>query len=137
MSATTRTVQQPLGIGQFGAALAVVALILIVALAVAFGSQVAPKTVAPAVPGAPPAVIDHGWSQASTSAAGAKSTPIDHGSSEGSMVITDTRGGFNGDMGLAPRAGYAGPSSTDIDGVDHGARDDFGTGTRVPGLRPQ
>lgn len=105
MSATTRTVQQPLGIGQLGAALAVVALILVMALAVAFGSQVATKAVAPAAPGAPPAVIDHGWSEASSNAAlGAPSTAIDHGSSESSIGGSYSAPGYMGDPGLAPRS---------------------------------
>jgi hypothetical protein len=105
MSASTRTVQQQtLGNSQLGAALAVVALAIIVAAAIAFGSLNATKA-GPVTPGAigqpPPAVIDHGWSQAGTSN-GVTSTPVDHGSSEGSM--------------------YAGPSSTD-----------FGNGTSMGG----
>ena len=44
MSASTRTLQQPLGFGQIGAALAVVALAIIVAAVVAFGSMGAAKT---------------------------------------------------------------------------------------------
>ena len=82
MSASTRTIQQPLGFGQIGAALAVVAMAIIVAALVAFGSMGAAKTeVTPAV-GAPPAVIDHGWSQAGTSPV----TPA-----------------YQGDPGFAPR----------------------------------
>jgi len=54
MSASTRTIQQPLGFGQIGAALAVVALALMVAALVFFGSMGTAKTdVAPAA-GAPP-----------------------------------------------------------------------------------
>jgi hypothetical protein len=97
MSASTRTVQQQtLGNNQLGVAIAVVALAIIVAAAIAFGSLNASKA-APVPKGAigqpPPAVIDHGWSQAGTSK-GVTSTAIDHGSSEGSM--------------------YAGASSTDF-----------------------
>ena len=104
MSASTRTVQQQsLGNGQIWAALAVVTLALIVALVIAFGSRTQIKApAAPAVGNPPPAVIDHGWSQAGTSK-GIQSTPVDHGSSEASM--------------------YAGPSSQDIDGIDKGVRD--------------
>ncbi len=68
MSASTRTIQQPLGFGQIGAALAVVAVAIAIAALVAFGSMGAAKTdVTPAVGAPPPAVIDHGWSQAGTS----------------------------------------------------------------------
>jgi hypothetical protein len=106
MSASTRTAQQPLGIGQLGAALVFVALILIVAVAIAFGTLGAVKpgvAPAPAV-GAPPAVIDHGWSQAGTpSIVGAPPAGYDHGSSAGSMVKPVTGGGYVGDQGLAPR----------------------------------
>jgi hypothetical protein len=112
MSASTRTVQQQtLGTGQLGTALAVVALAIIVAAGIAFGSLGAPKATvtSPAVGAPPPAVIDHGWSQAGTST-GTPYTPVDHGSSEKSMP------------------GYAGPSSSDIDAADHGARDDLAIG---------
>ena len=117
MSASTRTVQQPLGIGQLGAALVFVALILIVAVAIAFGTLGAVKpgvAPAPAV-GAPPAVIDHGWSQAGTpSIVGAPPAGYDHGSSEASMVKPITGGGYVGDKGLAPRTNDA--SSVGDDG---------------------
>lgn len=111
MSASTRTVQQQtLGNNQLGVALAVVALAIIVAAAIAFGSLNASKA-APVTQGAigqpPPAVIDHGWSQAGTST-GTGSTAVDHGSSEGSMYAgassTDFGPGYmGGDPGLAPR----------------------------------
>ena len=107
MSASTRTVQQQtLGTGQLGAALAVVALAIIVAAAIAFGALNAPKAdTSPAAVGAPPpAVIDHGWSQAGTST-GAASTPVDHGSSEQSMLVPAP--GFRGDPGYAPRSSDA------------------------------
>jgi hypothetical protein len=106
MSASTRTVQQPLGIGQLGSALALVALVLLAALLLAYGPVSAPKTETAPAAGAPPAVIDHGWSEASTMAAAAaatKSTPIDHGSSESSMTQTGTAGGYTADPGYAPR----------------------------------
>lgn len=88
MSASTRTAQQPLGIGQLGAALIVVAVALVVAVAIAFGSLGATRAnVTPVPAGAPPAVIDHGWSEASSkAAAGAPPAAIDHGSSESSMT---------------------------------------------------
>jgi hypothetical protein len=98
MSASTRTVQQQtLGNNQLGVALAVVAVAIIVAAAIAFGALNAPKAAPvtnPAIGQPPPAVIDHGWSQAGTSK-GLPSTAVDHGSSEESM-------------------GYAGASSTDF-----------------------
>jgi hypothetical protein len=106
MSASTRTTQLPLGIGQLGAALVFVALILVVAIAIAFGTLGAAKpgvAPAPAV-GAPPAVIDHGWSQAGTpSIIGAPPAGYDHGSSEVTIVKPVGNGGYVGDQGLAPR----------------------------------
>ncbi len=110
MSASTRTVQQQsLGNGQIWAALAVVTMALIVALVFAFSLRVDPKAPATssAVGNPPPAVIDHGWSQAGTSR-GVQSTPVDHGSSEGSMNAAGAAGaksapGFRGDPGFAPR----------------------------------
>ena len=104
MSASTRTVQQPLGIGQLGSALVLVALVLFAALLLAYGPVSAPKTETAPAAGAPPAVIDHGWSEASTkAAAGGGSTAIDHGSSESSMGQTGTAGGYTADPGFAPR----------------------------------
>ena len=108
MSASTRTIQQQtLGTGQLGTALAVVALAIIVAAAIAFGSLGATKApVTPAAVGAPPAVIDHGWSQAGTSK-GVPSTVVDHGSSESSMVSgisVAPASGYRGDPGYAPRS---------------------------------
>ena len=138
MSASTRTVQQPLGIGQLGAALVVIALALIVAVAVALGSVgTTTKKAAPAAPpigyppagydhgwsqagpstnigapagiGYPPAGYDHGWSQAGTSSnVGAPPVGYDHGSSELSIGTAPKTGGFVGDPGFAPRS-PAGP----------------------------
>jgi hypothetical protein len=108
MSASTRTIQQPLGFGQIGAALAVIALAIMVAALVAFGSMGAAKTdVTPAV-GAPPAVIDHGWSQAGTStgpAAGAPPAVIDHGWSQAGT--SSTKPAYQADPGFAPRSSDA------------------------------
>jgi hypothetical protein len=106
MSASTRTIQQPLGFGQIGAALAVVALAIVVAALVAFGSMGAAKTdVTPAVGAPPPAVIDHGWSQAGTStgpAAGAPPAVIGHGWSQAGT--SPTKPGYQADPGFAPRS---------------------------------
>ena len=60
MSASTRTIQQPLGIRQMGALLMAVALALVVAAAVAFGQLAVSKTQTAPAAGAPPAFIDHG-----------------------------------------------------------------------------
>jgi hypothetical protein len=116
MSASTRTVQQPLGTGQLWVALAVVALSFMVALAIAFGARgIAQPDVKPVAPvGAPPAVIDHGWSQAGTNL-GVGSTPVDHGSSENSMGGTYKGGSYNVDPGFAPRSG-SGAAATGYDG---------------------
>jgi hypothetical protein len=61
MSVSTRTAQAPLGLGQLGATLVVIALAVVIAAAVAFGSLASKP--APAIPAAvgaaPPAVIDH------------------------------------------------------------------------------
>ena len=117
MSASTRTIQQPLGFGQLGAALAVVALAIIVATLVAFGSMGSAKTnVSPAVGAPPPAVIDHGWSQAGTSmgpAAGAPPAVIDHGWSQAGTTPAavsddDGRKGIPFTPGVTVRPGYAG-----------------------------
>lgn len=60
MSASTRTVQQTLGIRQLGAALVAIALVIVLAVALALSQTVASKS--PAVPAAQPApaFIDHG-----------------------------------------------------------------------------
>ena len=60
MSASTRTVQQPLGISQMGAVLIAIALALVLAAAVAIGQLAATKTQTAPAPGAPPVFIDHG-----------------------------------------------------------------------------
>ncbi len=68
-------------------------LALIVALVFAFGMRVEKAPVTPAAVGAPPpAVIDHGWSQAGTNK-GVQSTVVDHGSSESSMEFAGPSSG--------------------------------------------
>ena len=103
MSVSTRTVQQQsLGIGQLGAALVVFAVAILIAVAIAFGSLGATKTdVTPAAgAGAPPVVIDHGWSKAYTSTGNAAPpAAIDHGSSESSMGAGTTVDGNSGSNG--------------------------------------
>ncbi len=123
MSASTRTVQQPLGISQLGAALIVVALAIAIAVAVALGSMGTKPTEAGAgavVPeisvGVPPDARDHGWNAAIPQISVGVPPDAREGSSNSGTVITDTRGGFNGDPGLAPRGNEK---------------------TRVPGLRAE
>jgi hypothetical protein len=53
MSASARTLQQPLGFGQIGAALAAVAMVIVIAAFLAFGALGAAKTVVPEY-GTPP-----------------------------------------------------------------------------------
>ena len=61
MSVSTRTAQQPLGIGQLGTALVVVALAIVIAATVAFSMAAKKAEVIPAAGGlAAPAFIDHG-----------------------------------------------------------------------------
>jgi hypothetical protein len=60
MSASTRTIQQPLGIRQMAVVLMGVALALALAAAVAFGQLAASKAQTAPAAGAPPAFIDHG-----------------------------------------------------------------------------
>jgi hypothetical protein len=111
MSVSTRTAQQPLGLGQLGTTLVVIALALVVAAAVAFGSLAANKAeVAPAAGvGAPPAVIDHG-------SRGEMAAPINRDMTQnwGSYVIGGSPVGRGNDV-------------VGNDGRHH----------PVPGLRPQ
>jgi cytochrome b len=112
MSASNRTVQQQaLGTNPLGAALAVVALIIIVAAAIAFGSLGATKpAVAPAAVGAP---LTYG-------------VPPDAREHQvAAPVAPVTYGGTNG---------YAGPSSKDVH--DGNRKNSVNVGTKRPGLRP-
>jgi len=60
MSASTRTVQQPLGTRQMGAVLVAIALALVLAAAVAIGQLATTKVQTAPAPGAAPVFIDHG-----------------------------------------------------------------------------
>jgi hypothetical protein len=95
MSASTRTLQQPLGFGQIGAALAVAAMVIVIAAYLAFGALGAAKTVGPEY-GIPPDARVH---------APALSVEVppdadEHGSSLGTSTGIP---GYRGDPGLAPR----------------------------------
>lgn len=112
MSASTRTVQQQaLGTNPLGAALAVVALIIIVAAAIAFGSLGAAKpAVTPAGPAGLPAI---GYDHSVDTTTGAKGLPT---------------------VGYDNTNGYAGSSSTDVHGGN--PKNPVNVGTKRPGLRP-
>jgi len=60
MSASTRTVQQTLGIRQLGAALVAIALVIVLAAAMALSQSVATKSQAASAARPAPAFIDHG-----------------------------------------------------------------------------
>jgi hypothetical protein len=60
MSASTRTVQQTLGIRQLGAALVAIALVIVLAVALALSQTVASKSQAVPAAQPAPAFIDHG-----------------------------------------------------------------------------
>jgi hypothetical protein len=86
MSASTRTIQQPLGIRQMAVLLMAVALALIVAAAVAFGQLAVSQTQTGPAAGAPPAFIDHG----SRSEIGTSGT-LRWGPAPGSFTDKETR----------------------------------------------
>jgi hypothetical protein len=78
MSASTRTVQQPLGLRQMGAVLIAIAITLVLATAVAIGQLATTKVQTAPAPGAAPVFIDHG-SRGELNA-GNTAPFIDHGS---------------------------------------------------------
>jgi hypothetical protein len=102
MSASTRTVQQPLGLRQLGAVLVAVALALVLAAAVAIGQLATSKVQTAPAPGAAPVFIDHG-SRAELDAAKAAPVFIDHGS-RSEMGATSTATGSPGYMSAAAAA---------------------------------
>jgi hypothetical protein len=132
MSASTRTAQQPLGTGQFWAALGVVTMALIAAVVIAFGSvgaTPAKETPAGAAGFAAPAFLDRG----SRAEIGNGTAPAfnDHGSrgeigngaaapfldrgSRGEIGAIQATGGtgIQADLGYAPRLdGSAGSGPT-------------------------
>jgi hypothetical protein len=133
MSASTRTYQQPLGT-YFGAALAVIAMVIVLAAVLAL-SQVAPATskTAPA-PGAAPVFVDHGSrDEIGTAAAGTSPVFVDHGSRD---EIGKTRILRSNYMGAAAAAAAADKAPV---GNDHGLgnRSARSAGSIGPQLRPQ
>jgi hypothetical protein len=106
MSASTRTVQQPQGLGQMVAPFVAVALAILIAAAIAFNPLAAKSTqVAPAA-GSAPVFIDHGsrdeigtWAPA----VGAPPVVIDHGSRDEMGTGTSAPTGTSGPNGLRPR----------------------------------
>jgi hypothetical protein len=131
MSASTRTYQQPLGT-YLGAALAVVAMVIVLAAVLAL-SQVAPATskTAPA-PGAAPVFVDHGSrDEIGTAAAGTAPVFVDHGSRDEIGKARILRSNY---MGAAAAAASKIPV-----GSDHGLgnRSARSGGSIGPRLRPQ
>ena len=142
MSASVGTTQQPLGIGigKIGSAVFAVALAAVVAASLMLG---VPSLVKPAVPAAglaaPAAAMDHGSrTELGAPAIAPNANLNDHGSrgelgAPVKVTLPESFGGWNGPR-IAPAAGGG------IDKVDHGARDDAGTGTggsNGPRLRAQ
>jgi hypothetical protein len=75
MSASTRTIQQPLGTRQMAAALVVVLLAIVIAAAVAVGQLAATKPQTAPAPGSAPVFIDHG-SRTEIGTGGALKAPV-------------------------------------------------------------
>ena len=108
MSVSTRTAQQPLGIGQLGTALVVIALAIVIAAALAFGSMAAKKaTVIPAAGLVPGAALDHG-SRAEFNSVGAptKGSGYYRPDGRGGVEFVQTGGStsISADPGFAPRS---------------------------------
>ena len=95
MSASTRTLQQPLGFGQIGAALAVVVMTIAIAAFLAFGALGAAKTVVPEYGTPPDARV-----QAPALSVEVPPDADEHGSSLGTSTGIP---GYKGDPGIAPR----------------------------------
>jgi hypothetical protein len=132
MSASTQVAPRQISFGRFPTALAALALVVILAVAVAIVALNGTKAAAPATssgfghgpgdwyytapavaaPGAPPVVIDHGWSNGETF-----------------IRPTATQYGYGG-----PRLGDTAPRVGDSTAAAEKARH---TGGRNPGLRPQ
>jgi hypothetical protein len=71
MSASTRTVQQPLGIRSVGPVVAAIALVIVLAAAAAFGQLAATKSQTAPAAGAAPVYNNYGWSGYTDAAAAA------------------------------------------------------------------
>src|SRR6266446_2731852 len=97
MSASTRSVQQPLGTRQMGAVLVAIALALVLAAAVAIGQLATTKSQTAPAPGAAPVFIDHGSRAEMGTPANTSPVFIDHGS--------------RGELGAAASHGYISASA--------------------------
>jgi hypothetical protein len=109
MSVSTRTAQQPLGLGQIGAMLVVIALAIAVAGAVALGSLASKQAESvPAAKGAaPPAFIDHGSRGEMNNVVPSKNgffQPDGRGGIEFVPSAPKALPGLGGDPGFAPRS---------------------------------
>ena len=115
MSASTRTVQQPLGTRQMGAVLVAIALALVLAAAVAIGQLATTKSQTAPAPGAAPVFIDHGSrgemnsaaaaaaSHGYMSAAAAAAAPVFTKNDEMRTDRTGSSGSSSGGPRLRPR----------------------------------
>jgi hypothetical protein len=107
MSASTRTVQQPLGTRQMGAVLVAIALALVLAAAVAIGQLATTKAQTAPAPGAAPVFIDHG----SRGEMGAPAAAANHGYMSAAAAAAANKGITSRDEMRTDRAGSSGPSS--------------------------
>ena len=102
MSATTRTAQQPLGLGQTIAPFVAIALALVLAAVVGLSQLTTTKSQAAPAAGSAPGFIDHGSRDEMVTAPAAGSAPvvIDHGSRDemgtGAGSSSKGTGGSNG-----------------------------------------
>ncbi|MFL5726317.1 MAG: hypothetical protein ACJ765_04475 [Chloroflexota bacterium] len=132
MSASTRTVPAQIGFGRFPTWLAALAVIAILAVSLAIVALNSTKSVAPVVAVkaiAPPAVIDHGWSNGETVIVARPNVPfydhnVDITGTYGSAVAP-AYGGFGG-----PRLGTAGTGDASKDDTYVPARTDT-TGSSI------
>jgi hypothetical protein len=126
MSASTRTVQQPLGLSQMGAVLVAIALALVLAAAVAIGQLATTKVQTAPAPGAAPVFIDHG---SRTEMGAGNTTPfIDHGS-RGELDAAAAAAASRGYMSAAAAAA----SNTAITSRDEMRTDRAGSGSSSAG----
>jgi hypothetical protein len=132
MSASTRTVQQPLGTRQLGAVLVAIALALVLAAAVAIGQLATTKVQTAPAPGAAPVFIDHG----SRTEMGTATSPvfIDHGS-RGEMNSAAAAAASHGYMSAAAAA--AAPVFTKNDEMRTDRTGSSGSSSGGPRLRPR
>jgi hypothetical protein len=95
MSTSTRTIQQPLGTGQFWAALAVVTMALAIAVVIAFGSTAATRPAASTLSvGVPPDARGY-QGQSSTSNGVSVGVPPDARGYQGAAVNSGSHGPRN------------------------------------------